>query len=177
MTELEILLVILIITAVLLLAGCLGWICIRKHRENHSVRQGGMDIDTQKSGADSGRMFRGTTEQSGGTYILQGSRKAMYHICLQEVTRGENYTARFRDSIGIGRAQNIKGMENFLTIKNDMRVSNFQCRLIAANGMNYIEDAGSRNHTEVNGQRITRPCALKNNDLIRIGNTRLRVKF
>lgn len=72
MTELEILLVILIITAVLLLAGLLVWIFIRKHRENHIVMQGGMDIDTQKSGADSGRMFRGTTEQSGGTYILQG---------------------------------------------------------------------------------------------------------
>ena len=115
MTELEILLVILIITAG---SSACRSSCVdfhQKTRENHIVMQGGMDIDTQKSGADSGRMFRGTTEQSGGTYILQGSRKAMYHICLQEVTRGENYTARFRDSIGIGRAQNIKGMENFLT--------------------------------------------------------------
>ena len=77
MTELEILLVILIITAVLLLAGLLVWIFIRKHRENHIVMQGGMDIDTQKSGADSGRMFRGTTEQSGGTYTPQSSLKAI----------------------------------------------------------------------------------------------------
>lgn len=74
-------------------------------------------------------------------------------------------------------AENVRGIERFLTIHNDMRISGYHCRIYAFNSQIYIEDTGSKNHTYVNQEQVTRPHVLRNNDVIRIGDTRLTVKF
>lgn len=53
----------------------------------------------------------------------------------------------------------------------------YHCRIYAFNSQIYIEDTGSKNHTYVNQEQVTRPHVLRNNDVIRIGDTRLTVKF
>lgn len=41
----------------------------------------------------------------------------------------------------------------------------------------FIEDLGSTNGTAVNGQRISTPVALKNNDVVNVGDVAMRVRF
>ena len=41
----------------------------------------------------------------------------------------------------------------------------------------FVEDLGSTNGTAVNGQFITEPVALKNNDTVSIGDVAIRVRF
>ena len=58
--------------------------------------------------------------------------------------KGEKYDIQFRENIGIGRAENVRGIERFLTIHNDMRISGYHCRIYAFNSQIYIEDTGSK---------------------------------
>ena len=41
----------------------------------------------------------------------------------------------------------------------------------------FIEDLGSTNGTGVNGQPITEPTALRNNDVVNVGDVAIRVRF
>ena len=41
----------------------------------------------------------------------------------------------------------------------------------------FIEDLGSTNGTSVNGQPIAEPTALKNNDVVNVGDVAIRVRF
>lgn len=41
----------------------------------------------------------------------------------------------------------------------------------------FVEDLGSTNGTAVNGQRISAPVALKNNDVVNVGDVAMRVRF
>ena len=40
----------------------------------------------------------------------------------------------------------------------------------------YVEDLGSTNGTLVNGERIGAPCALRNNDVVNVGDVAIRVR-
>lgn len=41
----------------------------------------------------------------------------------------------------------------------------------------FVEDLGSKNGTAVNGQLITEPVALRNKDVVTIGDVDIRVRF
>lgn len=41
----------------------------------------------------------------------------------------------------------------------------------------FVEDLGSTNGTFVNGNRISAPAALKNNDVVSVGDVSIRVRF
>ena len=41
----------------------------------------------------------------------------------------------------------------------------------------FIEDLGSTNGTYVNGRPIVEPVALKNNDVVSVGDVAIRVRF
>ena len=41
----------------------------------------------------------------------------------------------------------------------------------------FIEDLGSTNGTAVNGQRVAAPVALKDKDVVSIGDVAIRVRF
>ncbi len=41
----------------------------------------------------------------------------------------------------------------------------------------FVEDLGSTNGTAVNGNEITAPVALKNNDVVNVGDVYIRVKY
>ena len=41
----------------------------------------------------------------------------------------------------------------------------------------FIEDLGSTNGTAVNGQLIDEPTALKNNDVVNVGDVAIRVRY
>ena len=41
----------------------------------------------------------------------------------------------------------------------------------------FIEDLGSTNGTAVNGHPIAEPTALKNNDIVNVGDVAIRVRY
>lgn len=41
----------------------------------------------------------------------------------------------------------------------------------------FVEDLGSTNGTAVNGKRISNPTALKNNDVVNVGDVAMKVRF
>ena len=41
----------------------------------------------------------------------------------------------------------------------------------------FVEDLGSRNGTAVNGQLVSEPVDLKNNDVVNVGDVAIRVRF
>ena len=59
-------------------------------------------------------------------------------------------------------------------VLNDPAVSRQHCALVSSTDGIYVEDLGSVSGTFVNGQRVTCPTKLANDDQIKIGNTILR---
>ena len=171
--------VVLIICAVIIVAGIvlIIWLLRNRYDNSNVVIHGGMDTGTQKNGTESGSLFIGVSNEL-GTSVLNGkNRRRTYRFYLIDMEKGEKYDIQFRENIGIGRAENVRGIERFLTIHNDMRISGYHCRIYAFNSQIYIEDTGSKKHTYVNQEQVTRPHVLRNNDVIRVGDTRLTVKF
>lgn len=155
------------------------WVFLRKRKNEKPktiIIQNGIETDSKSQWTKKGDFFGGIKDIS-GTYVIQGNARQVYRLKFTEITNGECYHVQFREHMGIGRAERVQGMEAFLSIKNDLRVSGFHCRIYAQNGKLYIEDANSRNHTILNGKRIDKPVPLKAGDEIRIGNTWMTVQF
>lgn len=56
-------------------------------------------------------------------------------------------------------------------------VSGRHARFVLMGQNLFIEDLGSTNGTAVNGKTITEPVALKNNDVVNVGDVAIRVRF
>src|SRR2546426_5602830 len=76
-----------------------------------------------------------------------------------------------REEITIGRQE--KGNTIRLTERN---VSRHHARLLRTNGSLYVEDLGSFNGTRVNGEKIQGKRAIREGDLIEIGDYDLAVQ-
>jgi len=73
-----------------------------------------------------------------------------------------------KDSFTIGRSS-----ANDLTF-NNLSLSRHHARIIKKDDKYYVEDAGSRNGTFLNGIRVRQPSPLKNEDVIQMGEVTLR---
>lgn len=145
-----------------------------KKGDHKVVIKGGVDIDSGKKGSDSGELFDGTHDPD-GTLVVGRKQTAAFHVTLVNEATGESHSLRFRRMAGIGRVED-RNMEQFLTIR-DPWVSHLQCCIYAKNGGLYLENRSRKNVTAVNGKRISDPHRLRSGDVIRIGNTRLKVKL
>ncbi len=56
-------------------------------------------------------------------------------------------------------------------------VSRRHCRLVQTDGFVVIEDLGSINGTYLNGERVTRPCAVRPGDAVEVGPLRFIVGY
>lgn len=175
-------LIFIIICATFLVLGVAALALFLKNRRNDSVIviRDGMNADTKQRSSESAALFNGIRDDRGTFIANQGSAAGVpnrnYHFYLVDSQKGEWYDLQFREVIGIGRAEHVQGIENFLTIRNDMRISGYHCRIFVYENQIYIEDMGSKNHTYVNGNIVLQPCLLKSKDKIRIGDTRLIVE-
>ena len=78
--------------------------------------------------------------------------------------------AIMKTGIGLVRGQRKKERTWNLSVEKGPR---FQLM-----GQNlFVEDLGSTNGTGVNGQPITEPTALRNNDVVNVGDVAIRVRF
>lgn len=170
---------VIVCIAVVILAVAALVLFLNRERgrdEGRIVIQNGVDVDTRRRGTDKGIVFKGAPGIQ-GTYLIGTTANPVCRVRLSDIQSGEQYQLSFRNVCGIGRSENARGIESFLTIRGDQRISSFHCMIWKKNEKLFIEDAGSKNHTEVNGKRIKGQKQLRCGDVVRIGNTRLKVSF
>ena len=98
-------------------------------------------------------------------------------LCLTFfITRGKGAGSRHEVALGdravIGRKAGCD-----LVLLDDDEISSRHCELALVNGRVLIHDLGSRNGTAVNGVPITGRHRLEPGDIVRVGETDLRVSF
>ena len=85
---------------------------------------------------------------------------------LVELRNGRTVTSR-----GLGRRELVLGRDPGCDwVLDDARVSREHARIAADEGEHWLEDLGSRNGTRVNGQPIAGVVALRDGDLVDLGN-------
>lgn len=135
----------------------------------------GIMIDSQRRGSSEHDYFRGVESDHNTCYVEKQRAEQMHRIQFVNVVTGEKYSAQFKHRMGIGRADNVYGMEMFLTVKGDAFLSRYQCWIYDVDAHLYIENASRKTVLMVNDQVVHRPILLQNGAIIQAGNTKLRV--
>ena len=99
-------------------------------------------------------------------------RPGAIHIRLEDINRpGVVYSTAFNgESLVVGRSS-----RSGLTLRDDPAVSGRHFEFTASGRRVYVEDAGSRNGTWLNGNRLHARQEVHGGDVIRAGDTELRV--
>lgn len=99
-----------------------------------------------------------------------------WKVILENLDTWEKFEFTFYENVGIGRSRSDGEFEKFLTVKEDPRVSKVHCAIVRKEDQLYLKDAGSRNGTYLNGQRLYQPAEIQRDDVIGIGETKIEVK-
>lgn len=151
----------------------------KKVRYKHDIFiSGGADVQTGQMINDN-NYFKGLTGETSETMII-GSNCARRKYQTEEITveinnlsTSEVKVVTITDYLMIGRADS----PNSYRIAHDRAISKNHCKLYVENGMLYLCDLGSSNHTYINKRMIQQPEVCKNGDLIKIGNTLLKIEI
>ena len=147
---------------------------IRAGRSEVTV-QGGVDIRTGRLGSAKENILMEADD--GATFVVNTSDQNRWHIRFINMGTGEQYQFSFFGRISIGRSESETVQETKLVLSADRLVSKTHCHISDMNGCLVISDAGSRNHTYVNGKRLGKAVALSQNDEITVGGTKLKICF
>lgn len=104
-----------------------------------------------------------------------GGNRRRWKVILQDMDTEERYDFIFFDSIGMGRTTQEAAYEEFLSLPDDRKVSKVHCAIVRSNDKLFLRDEGSRNHTYLNGKKITNPIVLQKEDVISLGETDLEI--
>lgn len=105
----------------------------------------------------------GVQQTHGGAGQTRVSRSK---TALELLHNGQSMLPLTRQGMNLGRAE---------LDPNDGNLSRQHAAIVYRGGVYWLEDRNSTNGTFVNGQRIFSPHALREGDLIQVGNTELRV--
>ena len=184
---------LLIIAAVILIVSM---VLSKKKRRNaeinreiddfikHKKESGGSGDETELYRADDDRTrttgLTGMEEELEATEIMfettggysPRESAGQIHIRLEDINRpGVVYSTAFRgDNLVVGRSSHAD-----LTLRDDPAVSGRHFALTASGRRIYVEDTGSRNGTWLNGNRLHARQEIHGGDIIRAGDTELRV--
>ena len=82
------------------------------------------------------------------------------------------YTCRVSEPVVIGRDLR----EADMAVEGNKSISRAHCRLFCDGDTCFVEDLNSVNHTYLNGEMLTSPMPLKEDDILRLGTVELVVK-
>ena len=135
-----------------------------------------VNVHTQKYGSGAGDYFN-VGDDFNATILSNGQRIIRWHASFLNQGTGEQYRISFSDRMSIGRRSPEGAGEGKLVLREDRMISKTHCVIYAnASGL-VIEDAGSHNHTYLNGRRLREPAWLHQGDELTLGNTKLKVRF
>ena len=122
-----------------------------------------------------GEYFSGGREEQ-ATYLADPSIK-ICQIWLFNLRTEETISVEFIDQLWLGRIESNGNRNNMLAIRGDSKISRKHCLICHRGNSLYVQDMNSSNHTYLNGQRVTEAATLRNGDVLRIGDTEMKVKY
>ncbi len=146
----------------------------RVSREMHFFN--GADIEKGYVSTDN-NFFKGVSTESDETRLIgtdhRTAKMRRLSVKFINLRTGRTDTVDLYDQLVIGRAPGTNGF----TIDSDPSVSKQHCMIFTNEGRVYLMDLKSANHTYLNSARITDVADLMPNDIIKLGNTQLRVRY
>lgn len=143
-------------------------------REMHFLN--GADIESGYVSSDN-NFFKGVSGDTDETTLIgmdhRTGKMRRYALSFVNLRTGRTDSVVLYDQLVIGRAPGDVGY----TVDSDPSVSKQHCMIFNSEGKLYLMDMQSVNHTYLNFNRINQPEPLNNNDIIKIGNTQLEVRF
>lgn len=146
-----------------------------RNQGRHTVVRNGVDVRKQKLGSEKGDYFTGNIK-SYDTFVVRKQDNSVWKISFQNQQTGEMYKHRFSKRMWIGRVK-MNQAEECLVISNDAKISKNHCVLYEDKNTLFLADMNSRNHTWLNNRQVKTPTHLQNGDVIRVGDTWLRIEF
>lgn len=177
------LLILLIILLVILLFAIVAFIIIFRSTNRHQYRNdvyfsGGANMDTGQISSDN-NYFKGVSSELYDTIAIgmenvnRECKADGIGVIISNLNTSEVSEVTISDYLIFGR---VSG-EKIYCISNDGAVSKNHCKLYIDTGHLYISDLCSSNHTYVNGTRINEDVLCKSGDLIKLGNTFIKIEM
>lgn len=175
-----VLVVVLAAVLVLAAASIIYVVCSsRKIHFKHDIYfSGGADAHTGQMITDN-NYFKGLSGEINETMVIGSNyseRSSQFQGITVEINNlsiSEVKTFTITDYLVIGRVDTQKSY----CIAHDRAVSKNHCKLYVDNNMLYLCDLGSSNHTYINKKMVEQPVQCGNGDLIKIGNTLLKIEI
>jgi DNA-binding winged helix-turn-helix (wHTH) protein len=90
---------------------------------------------------------------------------------------GPRLVSRRREWL-LSEGSNLVGRDHDCVVRVDSTtVSRRHARIVVTRGETTLEDLGSKNGTQVNGQRVNEPVALKDSDRIQVGSVTMKYRL
>lgn len=151
----------------------------KKIRFKHDIHiSGGADVQTGQMISDN-NYFKGLSGEINETMVIgsnfaqKPSRVEGIAVEINNLSVSEVKSVTITDYLVIGRADTPKNY----CIAHDRAVSKNHCKLYVENNMLYLCDLGSSNHTYINKKIVEQPVLCNNGDLIKVGNTLLKIEL
>lgn len=135
----------------------------------------GMDARKQMLGEKKGDLFAGNKETTQTVYV--NGKVRMWQIVFDNLSTGERIYKVFTQKMEIGRGKCAEERPGILLLPGDRKISRQHCVIFEYGDTLCLQDLNSRNHTFLNGNIVTKAAYLRNGDVIRIGNTKLKVTY
>lgn len=151
-------------------------VLLRKNRKFSEIHfSGGVNLDNGRLASDN-NYFKGLSGALGDTVIVNENQKfnqdLVFNIAVQNLSNGQTGNIKVNGQYDFGRAA-----DDGVYVINDKSVSRRHCRLTVKNRKLYINDLNSSNHTYLNGRQVCQNDEVYNGDIIKIGNTKLKIFF
>lgn len=134
----------------------------------------GIDIRRQITGDGKGDYFADRSEEQ--PTCLADPTGVNSRLCLTNLRTGEELCAEFVSRMWIGRGTGGEYRRDFIVIRNDSMISRNHCVITRCGNGFSLSDLNSSNHTYLNDRQTVGEVPLKKGDIIRVGNTELRVR-
>lgn len=175
---------VLIVLIVLSFAGMLIYFLQKKTQPRsqnnifgkHIFVTNGVNIKTLLYGREKGDGFP-TDQLEKGTVVISENALPLCTLIAANPMTGKEYKKSFRTEVYIGRAVTADCKDNKIIIEGDNSISKTHCRIRYLNNQLLLDDLNTPNHTYLNGERVIGTAVITQNDELKIGNTRLIIRY
>lgn len=179
--------VVIVIAAVIFFAGIIIIISQTSGKKNnsgiysfqkgHVITDGGVDAKDLHYGKKKGLDFVAGHDVYGTVIKSNGSAHMMWNAFFTFHGNGRREMVTFRTKMAIGRKREAMQPYPYLEIADDRMISSVHCYLAGTPKGLIVTDAGSLNHTYVNGNVVNGTMPVPNGAELTLGHTRFRVTY
>lgn len=146
-----------------------------QNQEKVVIVKNGVDVKKQILGGEKGEHFTGNLKKA-DTYLIN-SAVTNWRIIFDNLDTKERHYIKFVNQMWIGRQEPDQPGGAKLILSQDIQISRNHCTIYEVNERLCLQDLNSKNHTCLNGTMISNAVYLNNEDVLQVGNTRLKVWF